>query len=161
MIRLKTAVLLGFSLELGGILADASEVDRKSLREFGINIGIGFQLRDDLLDAYADPKKFGKQVGGDILANKKTFLLIQALRKATGKTKTELNHWISSQRFKKKEKVTSVKAIYDKLGIAKNTERKINQYFEKGFKNLEAVKGNADAKAFIQTFTKALIGRQS
>jgi geranylgeranyl diphosphate synthase type II len=82
MIRLKTAVLLGFSLELGAILAGAPEHYHVALREFGVNIGIGFQLKDDLLDAYADPKKFGKQVGGDIIANKKTFLLIQALQKA-------------------------------------------------------------------------------
>jgi geranylgeranyl diphosphate synthase type II len=79
MIRLKTAVLLGFSLEFGAILANSSVEDQNALREFGVNIGIGFQLKDDLLDAYADPKKFGKQVGGDIIANKKTYLLIKAL----------------------------------------------------------------------------------
>lgn len=91
MIHLKTAVLLGFSLELGAILADASKEDQKALRDFGTNIGIGFQLKDDLLDAYADPKKFDKQIGGDIIANKKTFLLIKALEKVQGKSKRELN----------------------------------------------------------------------
>src|SRR5690606_37371604 len=79
MIRLKTAVLLGFSAELGAILADAPESDRKALRTFGTYIGLGFQLKDDLLDAYADPDQFGKQIGGDIIANKKTWLLIKAL----------------------------------------------------------------------------------
>ena len=104
MIRLKTAVLLGFSLELGAILADAPEEDRKALREFGTNIGIGFQLKDDLLDAYADPEKFGKQVGGDIIANKKTFLLIKAREKAQGKTKKQLDEWLALRKFNKNKK---------------------------------------------------------
>ncbi len=161
MIRLKTAVLLGFSLELGAILADASEVDRRALREFGVNIGIGFQLKDDLLDAYADPKKFGKQVGGDIMANKKTFLLIQALQKASGKRKKELEGWLSVKKFKKTEKVNSVKTIYDELNIPSSTEKKINQYFEKGFKSLDAVGGHVLQRELLKSFTKALIERQS
>ncbi len=161
MIRLKTAVLLGFSLELGALLADASPEDRKALREFGTNIGIGFQLKDDLLDAYADPKKFGKQVGGDIIANKKTYLHIQALDKSSGKTKAKLNQWIASPKFNKQEKVNAVKSIYDQLGIPKSTEKKINHYFKKGFQKLEAVKCSPDAKQLLTDFTKALIERQS
>ena len=113
MIKLKTSVLLGFSLELGAILSGASDEDRKTLYQFGVNIGIGFQLKDDLLDAYADPKKFGKQVGGDIIANKKTWLLIKALEKAQGKEKKELQHWLAAKTFKKKEKVAAIKVIYD------------------------------------------------
>src|SRR5688572_31756521 len=117
MIRLKTAVLLAFSFEYGAILAGASEEDRKLLYAFGTNVGIGFQLKDDLLDAYADPKKFGKQVGGDIIANKKTFLLIKAMERATGKTKTELGQWLAASKFKKQAKVKAVKDVYDRLGI--------------------------------------------
>lgn len=161
MIRLKTAVLLGFSLELGAILANASEADRKALREFGVNIGIGFQLKDDLLDAYADPKKFGKQVGGDIIANKKTFLLIQSLRKAQGKTKTSLKDWLSAKKFKKQEKVSAVKEIYDQLGVPKSTQKKINSFFEKGFANLDALHVDGSRKAMLKTFCEQLIERQS
>lgn len=161
MIRLKTAVLLGFSLELGAILAGAGEADRKALREFGTSIGIGFQLKDDVLDAYADPKKFGKQVGGDIIANKKTFLLIQALQKAKGKTKAELTQWLAVRKFRKQEKVQAVKAIYDQLGVAQNAEKKIDHFFTRGFRSLEAVGGDDEAKALLRSFTQALIERQS
>lgn len=160
MIRLKTAVLLGFSLELGAMLADASMEDRKALREFGVNIGIGFQLKDDLLDAYADPKKFGKQVGGDIIANKKTYLLIKALEKAQGKQKAELLQWLSAKRFNARKKVTAVKAIYDRYGIPALTEKKVNLYFNKGFKNLESLQVSTESKSLLKTFTENLISRQ-
>jgi geranylgeranyl diphosphate synthase type II len=161
MIKLKTAVLLGFSLELGAILAEASEQDRKSLREFGTNIGIGFQLKDDLLDAYADPKKFGKQVGGDIIANKKTWLLIKALEKAKGKEKKELESWLTAKKFKKQEKVEAVKKIYNTLQIPQLAEKKIDQYFSKGFKTLEASVIPSQKKEMLVTFAKDLIERQS
>ncbi|MBL0741609.1 polyprenyl synthetase family protein [Chryseolinea lacunae] len=160
MIRLKTAVLLGFSLELGAILAGADEKECRALRAFGTNIGIGFQLKDDLLDAYADPKKFGKQVGGDIIANKKTFLLIKALEKAKGRQKTELNTWLTAKKFKKQEKVTAVKSLYDALEIQSLTEKKIDYYFAKGFRSLEAVNGRDENKKAIRSFTEALIARQ-
>ena len=90
MIMLKTAVLLGFSLELGGLLGGISPDEASKLRDFGIHMGIGFQLKDDLLDVYGDQDKFGKQVGGDIIANKKTFLLIKALELANDSQKTAL-----------------------------------------------------------------------
>lgn len=160
MIRLKTAVLLGFSLELGGILAGAPGEDLKLLREFGTNIGIGFQLTDDYLDAYADPGKFGKQVGGDIIANKKTYLLIKALENASGRKKTELRRWISASRFNKKEKIEAVKAIYDSLGIPLMTEKKINQFFSKGFANLEGLNVDPATREALRKFTESLIARQ-
>jgi geranylgeranyl diphosphate synthase, type II len=161
MIRLKTAVLLGFSLELGAILADASVADRKSLREFGINIGVGFQLKDDLLDAYADPRKFGKQVGGDIIANKKTYLLIKAIEKSKGKFKKDLNLWLDSTKFKKGEKVEAIKNIYNALDIPALTEKKVSHYFKKGFQNLESVSARPSVKENLKNYTEALIGRQS
>lgn len=161
MIRLKTAVLLGFSLELGAILANAPEEDRKALREFGTNIGIGFQLKDDLLDAYADPEKFGKQVGGDIIANKKTFLLIKAQEKAQGKMKKELAEWLSLKKFNKNKKVAGVKAIYDGLGVPALTEKKIDQFFRKGFDSLEKVNANPETRALLKGYAEALIERQS
>ena len=161
MIRLKTAVLLGFSLELGAILADASEADCSALREFGTNIGIGFQLKDDLLDAYGDPNKFGKQVGGDIIANKKTFLLINALEKATGKQKRELDDWLSAKKFRKQDKVKAVRSLYDSLGIPLLAEKKIDQFFKKGFGNLSALKCNENGKKMLTAFTEGLIARQA
>ncbi|HTE28875.1 MAG TPA: polyprenyl synthetase family protein [Chryseolinea sp.] len=161
MIRLKTAALIGFSLELGGILAGASDKDCKALREFGTNIGIGFQLKDDLLDAYADPKKFGKQVGGDIIANKKTFLLIKALERSKGKQKIALEQWLSRRKFNKKEKVGAVKTLYDSLDLSLLAEKKINFYFTKGFNNLEALSCGPEKTENLNSFTKALIKRQS
>jgi geranylgeranyl diphosphate synthase type II len=159
MIRQKTAVLLGFSLELGAILADAPAKDQQALKNFGINIGIGFQLKDDLLDAYADPKKFGKQVGGDIIANKKTYLLIKALEKAKGKQKQELLKLLSAKKFNKQSKVKAVKIIYDSLHIRQLAEKHVNQFFEKGFSNLEEVGGRPEAKAILKKFAKELISR--
>ena len=161
MIRLKTAVLVGFSLELGALLAGASEADRKALREFGTNMGIGFQLKDDLLDAFADPKKFGKQVGGDIIANKKTYLLIKAQEKATGEAAKELQSWLASPRFRKTEKVRAVKAIYTGLHIPSIVDRKVNHYFTKAFRHLDAVTVNGQRKDVLRTFAQALIDRQS
>jgi len=159
MIRLKTAVLLGFSLELGALLANASEKDRKALRDFGVNIGIGFQLKDDLLDVYADQKKFGKQVGGDIIANKKTFLLIKALEKAKGKDRAELQQWMEMKKFNKKKKVAAVTLIYDKLGIKKIAEAKINDYFNRGFASLGQLSVGEKSNVLIR-FAKELVERQ-
>lgn len=157
MIRLKTAVLLGFSLELGALLADATQEDRKALRDFGVNIGIGFQLKDDLLDVYADQKQFGKQVGGDIIANKKTFLLIKALEKAKGKDRKELEQWLSMKKFNTQKKVTAITALYDKLNIRTITENKINEYFEKGFANIAPL---GDKSKVLVQFAKELAERQ-
>jgi geranylgeranyl diphosphate synthase type II len=161
MIRLKTAVLLGFSLELGAILAGASKSDCDHLRDFGVNIGIGFQLKDDLLDAYADSEKFGKVVGGDIVANKKTFLLIKSLALADRRQRKELDHWMSLKRFKKTEKVSAVKKIYDALSIPELTEKKINSYFKKGFSSLEQVNCSSKTKSVLHRYTSQLIGRES
>jgi geranylgeranyl diphosphate synthase type II len=160
MIRQKTAVLLGFSLELGALLADAPQADQKALREFGTNIGIGFQLKDDLLDVYADKKKFGKQVGGDIIANKKTFLLIKASEKAKGDRKKELAYWLSSKKFDKEKKIEAVTSIYNELKIDRLTERKANQFFEKGFSNLNALSKNKKVNSLVE-FTRNLIDRES
>src|SRR5882762_5269406 len=136
MIRLKTGSLLGFSLELGAMLAGASRSDQQALREVGIHIGIGFQLKDDLLDVYADKKKFGKQVGGDIIANKKTFLLIKALEKTKGKQKAELENWIVSKKFNETKKIKAVTSIYDSLHVSSLTEQKIKYFFDIGFASL-------------------------
>jgi len=160
MIKLKTAVLLGFSLELGALLAKAPEAERIALREFGTLIGIGFQLKDDLLDVYADKKKFGKQVGGDIIANKKTYLLIKAKEKAHGHQKRELEFWLNAKKFNKQKKVKAITAVYDQLGIASLAEKKIADYFLKGFEKLNSIPDSAQKQNLIQ-FTQELIKRQS
>lgn len=160
MIKLKTAVLLGFSLEFGALLGGMSQVDAKKLRAFGINIGIGFQLKDDLLDVYGDADKFGKQVGGDIIANKKTLLLIKACELASGETKEELDRWINTTEFDPDQKVMSVKAIYDKLNIRKITESKMNEYFDLGFKQLDELQRKNLKLEHLRAFTKALIQRE-
>ena len=139
MIRLKTAVLLGFALQLGGVLAGAAQKDVQKLYDFGVNIGVGFQLKDDLLDVFADQAKFGKQVGGDIISNKKTFLLIKALELATGKEGEDLKHWLTVPEFDKEEKVKAVRAIYEKLGIKSLTEAKMSSYFEVGFEQFDSI----------------------
>ncbi|WP_266369371.1 polyprenyl synthetase family protein [Tellurirhabdus rosea] len=161
MIKLKTSVLLGFALELGGIIAGADEETTHLLYEGGVNIGLGFQLKDDLLDVYGDPAKFGKQVGGDIISNKKTFLLIEALQQAAGPLRDELTGWIARTEFDKAEKVQAVTRIYDQLGIRQLTEQRINNYFAKGFQNLEQIAVDPARKALLLDFAEQLIGRES
>ncbi|MEM9981759.1 MAG: polyprenyl synthetase family protein, partial [Bacteroidota bacterium] len=139
MIRLKTAVLLGFSLELGALLADAPLEEAQSLKKFGDYVGIGFQLKDDLLDVYGDQAKFGKQVGGDIITNKKTYLLIEALKRANETQVAQLHHWLSATDFDKAEKIKAIKHIYDELGIKSITEEKINTYFSQAFSLLSSL----------------------
>jgi geranylgeranyl diphosphate synthase type II len=150
MIRQKTAVLLGFSLEFGALLAGAKMKDRHALRDLGVNIGIGFQLNDDLLDVYGDKKTFGKQVGGDIMANKKTFLLIRAQERAKGKDKAELLKWLNAKTFDKAKKVKAVTAVYDKLDIKAIAEAEINNYFGKGLQNLAQLPASASRDALGQ-----------
>lgn len=160
MIQNKTAVLLGFSLELGAILAGADEKSRERLREFGLHIGTGFQLRDDLLDAYGDPDRFGKQTGGDILANKKTFLLIKALERASPAETRELTYWLTAKKYSKKKKIEAVIAIYDKLKIPVLTQRKADRYFSRAFELLEQLP-STPARDNLRTFTRLLMDRQT
>lgn len=160
MIRQKTAVLLGFSLKLGCILAGAPDLSCRKLYEFGENIGIGFQLKDDLLDVYAEQSKFGKQVGGDIIVNKKTFLLIKALESAGGNTKEELLYWLNSKEFDKQEKVNSIKSIYDQLHIKALAEVKMNEYFEAAFHSLQELNADEERKKTLKAFAEKLINRE-
>lgn len=153
MIRLKTAVLLGFSLELGAVLANAPASDRRLLRQFGEDLGVAFQLKDDLLDVYADKKKFGKQTGGDILANKKTYLLIQAIRSARGKQAQELARWLTARKFDKRKKVAAVTAIYDALDVRGKTEARIKGYLDRAYEALEklSVKDTSALRSLVDS----------
>ena len=161
MIRLKTSVLLGYSLELGGLIAGADAETTRHLYEGGVNIGIGFQLKDDLLDVYGDPAKFGKQVGGDILANKKTFLLIEALQQAQGPVRNELTNWLQKPVTDKGEKVQAVTAIYEQLGIRQITESRISEYFARGFANFDQITADPARKALLIQFVRQLAERES
>lgn len=159
MIQLKTAVLLGFSLELGGILSGAPSEDLEGLREFGTLMGIGFQLKDDLLDVYGDHAKFGKQVGGDILANKKTFLLIHALKEANEEQRNRLKKWLKAKNYKEENKVKGVTELFDELNIAQFTHDKIDYYFEEAFRSLKKVNTPLNRRAVLRKFAEQLMER--
>ncbi|UTA67949.1 polyprenyl synthetase family protein [Emticicia sp. 21SJ11W-3] len=162
MIRQKTSVLLGFALELGGMIAKADQTTTKLLFEIGTNLGIGFQLKDDILDVYGDPEKFGKQVGGDIIENKKTFLLIEALAQAKGRAEEkELHQWLAAPVFDKNEKVTAVTTIYDSLGIRQLAEARMNDYFNRGLKDLEKLEAPAEKKQPLLELIQMLIEREN
>jgi len=160
MIRLKTAVLLGYSLELGGLIGGAGEEDLAHLKNFGTLMGIGFQLMDDLLDVYADKDVFGKQVGGDILANKKTFLLIKATELAGGNDKKELEAWVSKTDFIPEEKIRAVTAIYDRIGIEAITREQINFYFEKGLGEFNKIRVKEDRRKDLLSLSGFLMKRE-
>jgi len=160
MIRLKTAVLLGFSLEFGGILAGLEGKKLTQLNAIGEKAGIGFQLMDDLLDVYADKAKFGKQVGGDIISNKKTYLLIKALELANSSQRKELNKWLSDSEFDANEKVEAVKEIYEEIGIRKLTTTKMNTYYDEAFELMDEFDGNQEGKLQLKSFFQKLMKRE-
>ncbi len=159
MIRQKTSVLLGFALEIGAILAGATEKNQKLIRNFGLNLGIGFQIKDDLLDVYGDAQKFGKQIGGDIIANKKTFLLIQALQNAKNETAEQLKHWLALENFDKLEKIQAITQIYNQLEIRTLTEEKMNNYFQKSFEALAQMDLDDEKRIVLKTFAEQIIYR--
>ena len=161
MIRLKTAVLLACSLKTGAILGGASREDAENLYRFGINIGLAFQLQDDLLDVYGNTKTFGKNIGGDILCNKKTFLLINALRRAEGEQKAQLEHWIARKDFDAAEKIAAVTNIYNVLGLKELSEAKMQTYYAEGMKNLAALSVSEERLAVLKEVTSRLMFRQS
>jgi geranylgeranyl diphosphate synthase type II len=160
MIRLKTAVLLGYSLELGGMLAGMSEQQCHVLYSIGEQMGIGFQLMDDYLDVYADKEKFGKQVGGDIISNKKTYLLINALSEANSSQAEQLSKWLAASTFDADMKVKAVTAIYDEIGIPEKVKSKMNSYFDVALDKLSSVDGDENAKRIVEQFAIQLMKRE-
>lgn len=165
MIRLKTAVLLGYSCALGGNLAQASAKDVDTLYQAGVAAGIGFQLMDDLLDVYGNPDKFGKRVGGDIVSNKKTFLLLNALKLASEDNDSsqlkQLNHLLQLGEANAEEKVAGVKEIYGHYGIKELTETRINRYFTQALDLLDGIpSAHFEAKENLKAFLLALMNRE-
>lgn len=161
MIRLKTAVLLGFCLELGARLAGATEEDSEHLRQFGTDIGLAFQLRDDLLDVYGDAATFGKRVGGDIISDKKTFLLLSAQAQANEDQRAILRQHIAQPVLDAEAKVKAVRAIYDELEIRPQTEALINDYFQDALQHLERIAAPAERKAPLHQLALQLMDRES
>lgn len=159
MIRLKTAVLLACSLKEGAIVAGASDADADLLYEFGIHVGLGFQLKDDLLDVYGNSANFGKRIGGDILCNKKTFLLINAIEDEA--TRDELLKWINGTGFEEQEKISAVTAIYNKLHLKEKSETLISQYYEKAVNCLDKVSVSKDRKQELYKLAEDLMSRIS
>ncbi|WP_316800897.1 polyprenyl synthetase family protein [Pedobacter frigidisoli] len=160
MIRLKTAVLLGGALKLGAIIAGASEKEADLIYQFGENIGIAFQLQDDILDVYADPEKFGKQVGGDIIANKKTFLLLKAFELAEGDVKESLDTWTTYKDFDVKEKVATVRNVYDTLDIQNIARESMNRYLDKALNLFEQISVSDERKSNLLNLTNQLMARE-
>lgn len=159
MIRLKTAVLLACALKEGAMIAGAGEADADHLYEFGINIGLAFQLKDDLLDVYGDPESFGKRIGGDILCNKKTFLFINALSDQSARA--ELEEWIERETFEEEEKIRAVTAIYDRLNLKQKSEDLINEYYKKSIVCLDKVNVSKERKGVLYELAHSLMFRNT
>ena len=160
MIRLKTSVLLACALKMGAILADASEADAENLYKFGEQIGLAFQLQDDYLDVYGDPAVFGKAIGGDIMCNKKTYMLINAFNKATEEQRAELTRWVNAENPDPKEKIAAVTDLYNKIGIRQLAEAKIQHYFDESRKYLAAVDVPEERKAELKAYTDKMMHRE-
>ena len=161
MIELKTSVLIAASLKLGAILGRASSEDRQHMYEFGRNLGIAFQIRDDYLDTYGDPVKFGKRIGNDIVTNKKTYLMIMALELAKGKHYDELNQLLLNRNTEPGEKINAVKNIYSQLEVGKIAESKAKEYYEKSLLSLKSVSIADDKKEALFQFASELMDRET
>ena len=159
MIRLKTSVLLACALKTGALLADAPQEDADRLYRVGEQVGLAFQLQDDLLDVYGDPKVFGKAIGGDITSNKKTYMLINAYNRANDEQRKELEHWIGAKEFNRQEKVAAVTRLYDAIGIRQLCEDKINYYFQQASQTLSEVNVPEERKAHLRQYMDELLHR--
>ena len=160
MIRLKTSVLLACALKMGAVVAGASDADANALYAFGEKVGLAFQLQDDLLDVYGDPKVFGKAIGGDITSNKKTFMLINAFNRADAETRAELERWTTATEFDPAEKIAAVTEIYNRLGINKLAEQRIKEYFEQSRQHLDELSVSDDRKAVLRENTERMMNRK-
>ena len=161
MIRLKTSVLLACACKVGAIMADAPAEDIENMYKFGEKLGLAFQLQDDLLDVYGDPAVFGKNIGGDITSNKKTYMLINAFNRATPAQREELTKWVEAKEFDRNEKVAAVTNLYNEIGIRKLCEQKIEQYYQERLVYLTKVSASEERKAEIKAYAAEMMKRQS
>lgn len=160
MIRLKTSLLLACALKIGAQLAGATDTDCNLLYDFGEKMGLAFQLQDDLLDVYGDPATFGKNTGGDILCNKKTFMLLKTQEMAQPAGRTQLQQWIDAPHFDPTEKIKAVTAIYDHVGIRQICQEKIEQIFIQSLKSLEQVSVADERKTQLLDLAHQLLKRK-
>ena len=160
MIRLKTSVLLAAALKIGACRAGASKEDADLLYDFGVSMGLAFQLQDDWLDVYGDPKVFGKNIGGDILCNKKTYMLITALAQADEEQKVELRRWLSAEEYEPAKKIEAVTHIYNVMNIGKQCMDKSDAYYAEGLSVLERVSLPIERKAVLKEFACSLMNRK-
>lgn len=161
MITYKTAVLLGCSLQMGAICADADIIAQQHLYEFGKHVGIAFQILDDVLDVYADDTKFGKQVGGDIISNKKTFMLLDAFELADEVQTKTLNHLLYSKEISNIDKVTQVTAIYDALGVKELAIKEANKHTNIALQHLDELQVEPSKKNNLKDFALHLLSREA
>ena len=159
MIRLKTAVMLAGCLKSGAIFAQASEADQQAMYDYGIHIGIAFQLKDDILDLYSDTQVFGKMTGGDIKENKKTYLYLTALKEADAQQRQTLLHYFSSTDFDQEQKIQAVKEIYESLKVKEKTEQAINLYAANALSSLQAVSVTEERKKKLYELANTLVSR--
>ena len=160
MIRLKTSVLLGCALKMGALIAGADDREADLLYQAGVNMGLAFQLRDDMLDVWGDPKTFGKEIGGDIMNNKKTFLLINAMQLATGDDADELRHWLNDPFATRDNKVAGVTRLYERLGTRQLAEDAISHYNQLAITAFNQVKMSDDDRQAFISLANRLAGRQ-
>jgi len=153
-------LLLGYALKIGAMLGGADQEDIDYLYTFGEKMGLAFQLQDDLLDVYGDPTKFQKKLGGDIVENKKTFMLINAYLRADHAQKAELDRWVNAKDFNAEEKIAAVTHIYNILGIDKLAQQKIEDLFAESLKSLDQVKVAEEKKTELRLFANKLMGRK-
>lgn len=161
MIELKTSVLLAGAMKIGAIIGGASKIDAELIYKFGKNLGISFQIKDDILDVYGDQEKFGKQVGGDIIENKKTYLMLNALELAQGNEKETLVDWIKREVFEPSQKVSAVKEIYNTLEVRQHTESVMNRYYEAAIANLSSLSLTDEKKAPLYVLAEQIFEREA
>ena len=159
MIRLKTSVLLACATKMGAILADAPQEDADNLYKFGEQMGLAFQLQDDYLDVYGDPEVFGKAIGGDILCNKKTYMLINAFNLANDEQRKRLQQWVNTENPDPRQKIEAVTQIYNEIGISQLAEQKIKHYFNESRKYLEAINLPKERKLELEAYTDKMMKR--
>lgn len=159
MIRLKTAVLLACALKMGAICAEAPATEASTLYDVGINIGLAFQLQDDYLDVFGDPKVFGKPIGGDISENKKTFMLIKTYEMANAEQRRRLDHWMAVGTESGQEKIDAVTALYNEIGTPAVAQQLIDSYFEKAFRLLGGINAPAERKQALEDFACRMMRR--
>ena len=159
MIKFKTAVVLACALKSGALIADASAEDQQNLYDFGIYIGLAFQLMDDILDVYGDQIDFGKQIAGDILCNKKTCLYIKAYEKAEEQQRKVLDHYFAHQDFDAKEKIAKVMEVYAELEVRDACQLMIDEYYTTAIKHLNALSVPEDRKSTLVQFAEMLMVR--